>query len=262
MKNIHLIPTEKPSKLYLHSNNELQLRTYIIRTSEDYLGINQHIYITSDEEIKEGDWFIGNINGIIKAYKHNLVGGFLPELYPEDKKIILTDNPDLIADGVQAIDNEFLEWFVKNPSCESVEVDSKMIIEYEPLGHAGGVLSYKIIIPQEEPKQETLEEAAEKYWAKQPYGEDSFIEGAKWLSSSYFIYNSYKVRRQGFKEDAKWQAKRMYSEEEVLQIVTNAFNQGERYGWDTQKSIENIDEMRNKIPFMSLEKYLEQYKKK
>ena len=92
-------------------------------------------------------------------------------------------------------------------------------------------------------------------------------EGAKWqaeriFSPSYFIYNSYKVRRQGFKEDAKWQQERMYSEEEVLQIVTNAFNQGERYGWDTQKSIENIDEMRNKIPFMSLEKYLEQYKKK
>jgi hypothetical protein len=29
-------------------------------------------------------------------------------------------------------------------------------------------------------KQETLEEAAEKYWAKQPYNEDAFIKGAKW----------------------------------------------------------------------------------
>jgi len=29
-------------------------------------------------------------------------------------------------------------------------------------------------------KQETLEEAAENYWAKQPYNEDAFIEGAKW----------------------------------------------------------------------------------
>jgi len=29
-------------------------------------------------------------------------------------------------------------------------------------------------------KQETIEEAAEKYWAKQPYNEDAFEEGAKW----------------------------------------------------------------------------------
>jgi len=27
---------------------------------------------------------------------------------------------------------------------------------------------------------ETIEEAAERYWAKQPYNEDAFIEGAKW----------------------------------------------------------------------------------
>lgn len=46
------------------------------------------------------------------------------------------------------------------------------------------------------------------------------------------------------------------------QQIINAFNQGERYGWDTQASIENIDEMRSKIPFISLEKYLEQFKKK
>ena len=40
------------------------------------------------------------------------------------------------------------------------------------------------------------------------------------------------------------------------QQIMDAFNQGERYGWDTQASIENIDEMRSKIPFISLEKYL------
>ena len=44
-------------------------------------------------------------------------------MYPIwSKKIILTDNQDLINDGVQPIPDEFLEWFVKNPSCESVEI--------------------------------------------------------------------------------------------------------------------------------------------
>ena len=44
-------------------------------------------------------------------------------------------------------------------------------------------------------KQETLEEAAERYWVKQPYNEDAFIEGAK------------------------WQQERMYSEEEVTKLL-------------------------------------------
>ena len=30
----------------------------------------------------------------------------------------------MIQNGVQAIDDKFLEWFVKNPSCEEVEIKS------------------------------------------------------------------------------------------------------------------------------------------
>ena len=60
--------------------------------------------------------------------------------------------------------------------------------------------------PKEEPKQETLEEAAENY------------------AHNYFNMhetNNYKALRQGFEEGAKWQQERMYSEEEVLEIVSN-----------------------------------------
>jgi hypothetical protein len=63
-------------------------------------------------------------------------------------KVILTTNKLLIKDGVQAIDDEFLEWFVKNPSCEEVEVDKNW--NY-PLDKSW---KYKIIIPKEEPKQQ------------------------------------------------------------------------------------------------------------
>jgi hypothetical protein len=67
------------------------------------------------------------------------------------KKIILTTDQDLIKDGVQAIDDDFLEWFVKNPSCEEVE------IQYRYNFYVGQDLThYKIIIPQQEPKQEYL----------------------------------------------------------------------------------------------------------
>jgi len=141
MKNIHLISTDKPSRLH-NKNGELgnypSTKLYI----EDFKG-NQHnsfhIYITSDEEIKEGDYFWKpDCNMIFKA-----------EYTPHKgcQKIILTTDQDLIKDGVQAIDNEFLEWFVKNPSCEEVKIES-----WQTKGEWD--LDYKPIIPQEEhPKQ-------------------------------------------------------------------------------------------------------------
>jgi hypothetical protein len=162
MKNIHLIPTDKPSRLYLHSNNELQLRTNIIRTSEDYLGTNQNIYISSDEEIKEGDWIIlDNSIKELPEYQGLHVIQIVDNTSLKSaialncKKIILTTDQDLIADSVQAIDDTFLEWFVKNPSCEYVNVkDFPTTEKYNSKGeyiHNSNWI-YKIIIPKEEPK--------------------------------------------------------------------------------------------------------------
>jgi hypothetical protein len=60
----------------------------------------------------------------------------------------MTTDPQLIQDGVQPIDDEFLEFIVKNPSCEWVEVDKNW--NY-PLDKSW---EYKLrIIPKEEPKQ-------------------------------------------------------------------------------------------------------------
>ena len=164
MKNIHILPTDKPSRLYLHSDNELQLRTNIIRTSEDYLGSNQHIYITSNEEIKYDEYYLGEDNHIyclVTTVNYN------------GKKIILTTDPTLSPD-VHKIPDEFLEWFVKNPSCEEVEVELVALNEYgsEISVNSYGFekFGYKIIIPKEtymflpkeEPKQLTDLEIAIK----------------------------------------------------------------------------------------------------
>ena len=160
MKNIHLIPTDKVSRLYLSDyGKELNLSGYPLR---NYI-TGQHIYITNSEEIKEGDWFLHPFNTIHKA------GGNLID--KDFKKIILTTDVDLIKDGVQAIDDEFLEWFVNNPSCEEVKVE-----EFEPIyGHQNNSSSilYKIIIQKEEPKQETLEEAAERLKGKELFKESN-----------------------------------------------------------------------------------------
>jgi hypothetical protein len=188
MKNIHVLPTDKPSRLYLHSNNELQLRTNIIRTSEDYLGTNQNIYITSDVEIKVEDWVIefqkgddiGEVHFINSEY---VIAGDI------QKKIILTTNQDLINDGVQSIDDEFLEWFVKNPSCDEVDVFYKDVYSLSNWDRR-----YKIIIPQEEPKQEY------KYIGECRGNNDNgcFMESPGHDCGCF---------------------KRMYNEEEVLEII-------------------------------------------
>lgn len=77
------------------------------------------------------------------------------------EKIILTTDFDLIKDDVQAINNEFLEWFAKNPMCEHVQhytVDKSTTLNT--------IIKYELIIPKEElkynMKQEALKEAATK----------------------------------------------------------------------------------------------------
>ena len=185
MKNIHVLTTDKPSRLvYNSTTNKFDLYSIVVFSSQC-----QNIYITNDEEIKEGDWVFGgdflDVEKVCQEEVDNL------KLYKDSdftvpfKKIILTTDPDLIKDGVQAIDDDFLEWFVKNPSCEEVEVDKEpfditekgeWLYEYKIIiprntqqvidEDFDGGLTMGQIIPQEEPKQETLEEAAERMYPK------------------------------------------------------------------------------------------------
>jgi len=133
MKNIHVLPTYKPSRLHNVANGNLILDNDLSYTS----WYRKHIYITYNEEIKEGDWFIYK-NEIIHRDKGKIDSMWV-DAVKNGKKIILTTDQDLIKDGVQPIPNEFLEWFVKNPSCDRVEL-------MNVYGYA------EIIIPKEEPK--------------------------------------------------------------------------------------------------------------
>jgi hypothetical protein len=139
-KNIHIIPTDKPTGIF-ESKNGLHFSIIEKIRYGEFKGF--HIYITSDEEIKIGDREI--IDNECRKLK------FTKDETRIGKKVILTDNKDLIKDGIQAIDDEFLEWFVKHPTCESVEVVND---EYVDLEKDEYVDLYKIIIPQEEPKKE------------------------------------------------------------------------------------------------------------
>jgi hypothetical protein len=198
MRNVFLLPTDQPSRLYYHSDNILRfISDNILFTT------SQHIYITSSEKIKESDWVLYN-NKIVRQVDKTFNKPRFDWNVLNSKKIILTTDPTLIADGVQAIDDNFLEWFVKNPTCEFVEVKKQEVI----LGNydAKGLKkiyddSYKIIIPQEEPKQETLEEAAKdsKNYTKESNGfpkMQSFIDGANYMAER--MYSEEDMRKSFF----------------------------------------------------------------
>jgi hypothetical protein len=125
------------------------------------------------------------------------------------RKIILTTDQDLIKDGVQPIDDEFLEFIVKNPSCESIEVESGLFFYAE-----GEDRRYKITIPKEEPKQETLEEVALRLYPDKGYEDEVYCDIGE--------YN-----RELFIEGAKWQAEQdnetLYSYDEVRAIAYKAY---------------------------------------
>jgi len=132
MKNIFVVPTTDATRLmrmFDHDRDELELS---LQCCGWQYGV--HVNITSYEEIKEGDWCIDLDTDTVFRLGNWTTGRVV--------KIILTTAPTLIADGVQAIDDEFLEWFVKNPSCEFVEVE----IDYSM---ADMNSFYQIIIPQE-----------------------------------------------------------------------------------------------------------------
>ena len=146
--NIYLLPTDQPTGIF-ETNSGLQFSIMNKVRHGEFKGF--HIYITSSEEIKDvrphkGKWQLeqGQILNKFPDYLTDL---------SDCKLVVMTTDPTLIADGVQSIDDEFLEWFVKNSSCEFVEVNKKLV-EF-PLTFK---MMYKIIIPQEESKQEILPE--------------------------------------------------------------------------------------------------------
>jgi len=246
MKNIHVLPTDKPSRLgYIFDN--LILNSKLLSPT---LYKNQNIYITDNSEIKEGDWFYNTFND--NQPKLQKRKGDWRTCFNQHK-IILTTDQDLIKDGVQAIDDEFLEWFVNNSSCEKVEVSYGLLKPFKStekgymihLPDNGGIVEPKqgeidkdsidkffdslsdeelkekwnkyeqcseqensVTISEfiENIKPETVEKAAEKY-------ANQFIEGR-----DHFY---------GFKAGTKWQQeqdKKMFSEEEVFSIIDKVFH--------------------------------------
>ena len=124
MKNLHVLTTDHPSRLRYN----IKTRIWELNEFHKYhtdIKSTHNIYITSDEEIKEGGWHYNLALNIVEKTT-NFDNGVLQE------KIILTTDQDLIADGVQEIDDKFLEWFCsKNEKVGYIESKQETLEGYE-----------------------------------------------------------------------------------------------------------------------------------
>ena len=107
MKNLHVLPTDHPSRLRYN----IKTRIWELNEFHKYhtdIKSTHNIYITSEEEIKEGDYVTNGkyLSEAINEWWTNFYIGN-PDLEADYWKIILTTDQDLIKDGVQAIDDEF-----------------------------------------------------------------------------------------------------------------------------------------------------------
>lgn len=213
MKNLHLLPTDKPTWLHKSTlTGVLRKSSSCIDDMKQAQGMN--IYITSDEEIKEGEYQLYNPLGNFDNAKVSKAERLLQN-DGRRKKIILTTDVDLIKDGVQAIDDEFLEWFVKNPSCESVEIhkEKQHIGEEIDESYPKVFFDYKIIILKEEAKQETLEKYIEREFQ---FNSSTVIQNQEYV---YLMNkNRFKIAVNNILKYQKEQDKKMYSEEDMRKM--------------------------------------------
>ena len=167
--------------------------------------------------------------------------------YKHYKKIIMTTDKSINVlcscskdcgakeSGVQAIDDEFLEWCVKNPSCEWVEVE-KGYLGMGGFCKSNEIISkdkihYKIIIPKEEPKHETVEE--------------DLLDTAIQIVGSNNV-----ITIREFLIKHKWQQdKKLYSEEEVIAMLKS-------------HKLYIISELRGLSKFKNEKEWFKQFKKK
>lgn len=124
-----MLPTDRKSTLYTLLGN--QLPTIYIGDydySDGVLRMNQHLYIITDEEIKEGDWCI-----LFKDHKNYLFKALPIDEYNNCKKIVATTDTKLyitIGEYYNAYNKElpkpsqaFIEKYCKVGGIDEVNVE-------------------------------------------------------------------------------------------------------------------------------------------
>ena len=165
MKNIFLIPTPNESRLWRDlSSNKLRFDNISTPNSNECTKCsNEYMYITTDSKFVRDEYITDGIEVIKATPKLVNAQGLVDRR--DWKKILMTTDPELIKDGVHPIGEDFLQWFVENPTCIKVEVVYGL---FNPMGrqvdpndlgqnHSKCVWKYKIITTKEEQKQHLID---------------------------------------------------------------------------------------------------------
>jgi hypothetical protein len=121
------------------------------------------VYITSDEKFIRDEYITDGLEVIKATPKLVDAQGLVNRR--DWKKIVMTNDLELIEDGIQQIGDLFFRWFVLNPTCKEVEVVYGL---FNPMGrqvdpndlgqnHSKCVWKYKIITTKEEQKQHLID---------------------------------------------------------------------------------------------------------
>ena len=165
MKNIFLIPTDKESRLWRDlDSNKLRFDNLSKPNSNECTKCsNEYVYINSDEKFVRDEYITDGLE-VIKATPKLVDAQGLVDRR-DWKKIVMTNDLELIEDGIQQIGDLFFRWFVLNPYCKEVEVVYGL---FNPMGrqvdpndlgqnHSKCVWKYKIITTKEEQKQHLID---------------------------------------------------------------------------------------------------------
>lgn len=134
-----MLPTNEKASLKLGQNRLLVNNTF----GYDSHFTNQHLYILSDEEIKEGDWFVGFADGSIKPFVMQADESTIEinnwqlnkKGYSSNKKIIATTDESFYGGELCLFpkpSQSFIEKFVEEYNKENVITE--VMVEYEPIG--------------------------------------------------------------------------------------------------------------------------------
>ena len=188
MKNIFLIPTECQTNLVrIWYNVEKTAFSFRINAEvNDSYKEYVNIYITDDEQGRKNDWVLHTpSNKVIKVEESVRRADF--------QKIIMTNDPTLIEDGVQEVSSQFLSFFAENP------IDYVRVEKW--LDDEGGRF-YSLVFPPTISLSE-IDEGEKLYTEEELQQEiDAHLDVAKdlWLTA---------IKQQ----------KRMYNEEEVENLI-------------------------------------------
>lgn len=156
-RKVVMLPTNEKADLgfyYMYDTDYLGLKSKATTYTKDRFSKFQHLYIISDEEIKEDDWFLlGNKNST-PFQKRKC--GFIPDFEKGDRKIIATTDSSLNTNSIYGINSFDAAMFggkseiIKLPQIFNLPQPSKEFVEVFVREYNKGLEIKEVLVEYEE----------------------------------------------------------------------------------------------------------------